>query len=398
MRESQQDSIEKLGLSVNEATKVNVNTLNSFIQKSISNTYEDLKDKTGKIIDGIGNVGSFIGEAFNNFIDQFDFWSLTQYCPRRLSDIAKDINPLTAPSSLLEDGNVLIPEPMNVFTQMGNVIGQEIIGNVMGALNNCITRSITNHNIHYSNLFPEDTRKYLEAANSVGDIANMAKGIGGYNMSLNNLFHEANRSAIIDNFIGFNTDSISLGYVTDFANVRGISDIIDTDDLLDKYSDISILKNAIGQAVSNNNDIIDKIKKGEVLSMNDQYKQLVDNNLNGKTQEWANRISDKTNAITSIGQNAKGLLNTDFSNAWKNPYTVMRKVGNITNTMNNMFMKEQARRNKQNKQLNEAFGNSDQLRQMKAYLFQRWDYLTELTKQDYSEQKYRAEDLLGKNV
>ena len=51
-----------------------------------------------------------------------------------------------------------------------------------------------------------------------------------------------------------------------------------------------------------------------------------------------------------------------------------------------------------NKQLNEAFGNSDQLRQMKAYLFQRWDYLTELTKQDYSEQKYRAEDLLGKNV
>ena len=398
MRESQQDSIEKLGLSVNEATKVNVNTLNSFIQKSISNTYEDLKDKTGKIIDGIGNVGSFIGEAFNNFIDQFDFWSLTQYCPRRLSDIAKDINPLTAPSSLLEDGNVLIPEPMNVFTQMGNVIGQEIIGNVMGALNNCITRSITNHNIHYSNLFPEDTRKYLEAANSVGDIANMAKGIGGYNMSLNNLFHEANRSAIIDNFIGFNTDSISLGYVTDFANVRGISDIIDTDDLLDKYSDISIFKNAIGQAVSNNNDIIDKIKKGEVLSMNDQYKQLVDNNLNGKTQEWANRISDKTNAITSIGQNAKGLLNTDFSNAWKNPYTVMRKVGNITNTMNNMFMKEQARRNKQNKQLNEAFGNSDQLRQMKAYLFQRWDYLTELTKQDYSEQKYRAEDLLGKNV
>lgn len=399
IREAQQDSIKDLGLSVNEATKINVDTLTFFVEKSVTNMTNDLKDKAGKVLDGIQNVGQFIGKSVANLVDtsKFDFFSLTQYCPRRLSDVTKDINPLNQPPSATPiPGTDLVEIPESgpdIFSQIGSMIGQELIGNVMNALNNCVTRSITNNNINYSSLFPEETRKYLEAANSAGDIVNMAKGIGGYNMSLENLFHEANRSSILDNFANINTDDISLGYLTDFLNERGISDIIDTDKYLSSNETIDTLKNTISKAVSNNNDIIDKLGKGEILSMNDQYKQIASEKLNEKTQEWAKRISDKVNAVTGIGQNAKGLLNTDFSKAWKDPHEITNKLQNITGTMKNMFMKEQAKKKKENNQMKQAFSMSDELIQTKNYLKERWEYLEKLTKQEYSTQKEEVNNL-----
>lgn len=263
----------------------------------------------------------------------------------------------------------------------------------MGALNNCVTRSITNNNINYSSLFPEGTRKYLESTNEVGDIANMAKGIGGYNMSLENLFHEGNRSSILANFADIDTGNISLGYLTDFLNERGVKDIINVDEFLSSDETIDVLQSTLSQAVSNNLDVMQKLKNGEILTMNDQYKQLVGDNLNEKTQQWSKGISDAVNTVTSVGENVKGLLNQNFDQAWKNPHQVTNKLQNITNTMNNMMMKIQARDKKRNDQIVQAFSESEEVQEMKRYLTQRWEYLEKLTKQDYAKQKEEVNKL-----
>lgn len=388
IRETKQDSIKDLGMSVNQNTNTSIETLGNFLQKSWDKSIDALEDKASKIVDGITNTGSAIGNAVINLFDtsKFDFFSLTQYCPRRLADVTKDINPLKKEPQQLPDGTWDVPDSPNVFSQIGGLIGQELIGSVMGALNNCVTRSITNNNINYSSLFPEETRKYLEATNSVGDIANMAKGMGGYKMSLENLFHEANRSSILSNFANVDTNDINLGYLTDFLNERGFSDVIDTDKLLNQTETIDTIKNTLGKAFAGNLQKIQKLKNGQVLSMNDQYKDIVNNNLMQKTQQWADRWSAKTNAVTSIGQNAKSLLDTDFSKAWKNPNQVLGKLQNISNTMNNMLIRERAKQKKQQDELNQAFSASDEIKETKSYILQRWDYLQRLTKPKYEEQ------------
>lgn len=393
LREVKQDSIKDLGMSVNQNTNTSVETLGNFIQKSWDKTIDSLADSTSKVADGVSNLAQTLTGGVKNFFTQFDFFSLTQYCPRRLSDVTKDINPLKQQPTQLPDGTWDVPESPDVFRQMGIIMGQEIIGNVMEALNNCATRSITNHNINYSNFFPEGTRKYLEAANEIGDIANMAKGMGGYNISLENLFHEANRSSILANFANVDVDDISLGYLYDFLDERAISEVVDTDDWLNSTQTISNLQNTLGKAFAGNLQKIQKLKNGQILSMNDQYKDIVNDNLMQKTQQWADRWSDKVNVVTTVGQNTKGLLDTDFSKAWKNPNQVMNKLNNIASTMNNMFLKAQLEQKKKQNEMNQAFSQSEELKDMKAFIVQRYEYLEKLTKQNYQDQKEKAEKL-----
>ena len=377
-REAKQDSIKELGGTVNESTNTSLETLNNFVNKSVSDTCEALADKATKIAAGVWAPIKLAGQSIGNFFNQFEFRSLTQYCPRRLSDVTKDINPLKGQPKQLPDGTWEIPDSPDIFTQLSLTISQQMIGSVMEALNNCVTRSVTNHNINYSNLFPDGTRKYLEAANSVGDIANMAKEINGSKMTLDNLFHEGNRSSILSNFMDIDTGNISLGYLTDELYERGIDNFIDIDATLNKDQVISSLKNTISKAVSNNNDIMDKLDKGEILSMNDQFKQLADKNRAKKTEQWAKNISDKVNTTTTIGQKAKSIVNTDLSQVWQDPFKTVNKLQSITKTMSDVLMKEALKRKHQQEELDAAYSTSQQFKEVKTYGLNRYKYLEEL--------------------
>lgn len=393
-RRRKQDSIKNLADNIHENTMISVDSMTNFLVKSFEDAGWNFINSVGGFLKGVGETsatligaaGTILQGMLGNFMNKFDFFSMTQYCPRRLSDTLKDINLLNdAPSNgIMSLGNGLfkVPDGINIFDQLGISVCQEMIGSIMSLLNNCVTRSITNHNIAYSKLFPEGTRKYLEAANSIGDIASMSKILKHNGLTLQNLFHEANRSSILSNFANIDTGNISLGYVYDNLDMRGITDIIDIDEILPVDQVDQVLQNTINKAISNNNENIEKLKKGEVLSLNDQFTQLVNEDYENKTEDWAKNLSDKVNAVTSVTSNVKGLLDnynvTDPMKIVNNPIDVLNKLNNIQTTIMQEIMSAILNGKEAAQQEKAANGDSEQIQKIKVYIQQRTKYLEQL--------------------
>lgn len=330
-------------------------------------TSEDLENGwdtlSGAFVNTISDVATLIGGSFMNVVD--DFWHLRIFktCPQRRGEYLKEINPLNPqqPFEKLQNGMYKVPEQVNIFTQFNMIISQNIVNNLLKALNNCITRSFVKHNINASKLFPDEMRYFLEAANSTGDISLMARELERKGLSLDSVFKQGSNSSILSQYLNVDVDNINLGKVYDQLYTRGIDEIVNIDNLLQKETIIKPLEDAVNSAVSNNLEVINKIKNGEALSLNDQYKSVTADNMLQKTKEWAKNLDLDINNVTTVIENAKDIAEDPYT--FKNPQLTFNRVNKILSTIGNDVIKKLLKL--QDEEKNDS---SQQYQKVKLYL------------------------------
>lgn len=347
-REAQQNnSINSFSDSINNNVKAAGLMANNMLQS--------VQKHATSVARGMGNFANTAYSGAQNLVKTFDIYKM---CSRRYNDYLKDANPIgdASPVPLLNKNGFKVPNKLDLFTQLQQIFKEEIIGNFMSLLNNCITKNATKLQIENMPGIPRNVRTMLKSANDLGNAIQMNEILKSQGTSLNNMIKNINSSyqapAAVQNIANINPSSINDLTKTVQLPIGNVQQIADIDSLKQGIS-IDQINSLSNNSVINLNGV--NITKGNLnntlLSSNILTNLTNDKNgsgiytiTNAITQNSKIDLSGGTTDLNVVTQN---IVNTqNFSNAKSTIYNALNNTkakiegaqkGDKISSINNTF-------------------------------------------------------------